>query len=71
VGLLVLGLADSAPLSDRILDITPDDEDIIDIVELLKHSFGVKPSRKELSKMVTLGDVVSLFDEHRKKSRGT
>lgn len=60
---------ESALLSDRILEILQDSEDILDVVALLQRSFRVKPSRKELSKVVTLGDLVTLFDGYRKKFR--
>lgn len=61
---------ESALLSDRIMDLFHDEEDIMDVVALLKKCFRVKPPRSGLSKIVTLGDMVSLFDECRKASRG-
>lgn len=55
--------------ADRLLDVLREPDDVFDVVNLLAKSFGVRPTREELSAVKTVRDLAALFDAYRKGGR--
>jgi hypothetical protein len=53
--------------SNRLQDILRERDDVFDVVNLLIKSLDAKPTRRELSAVQTLDDLVALFEAYRRK----
>lgn len=53
--------------TDKLLDILREADDVFDVVNLLVRSLGARPTKKELSSVGTVGELIALFDAYRHK----